>query len=410
VGSVKRTASPRQLTDRYPGIDQRPTGRYRVRVAHAGRRYSRSFTTLAAALAWRAKAMEALESGAEPQALATAPTARMVGRMPTVEHACRALGAGIEAGTVRNRSGGVYKPSVSRKYESMLRLYIVPRIGDVPLPSLGRRDVQSLVDVLAAEVNAETARKALTALRAALRVAQRNGLVEANVCSGVRVPSDEHEEQPARILTPAECVAIVAAAEAMDERLGRSLGGPLFGLAFGSGLRSGELLALEWGERGIDLDRARLRVRRSLDRSRGADGQPVFVAPKSRSSRRDVPLPPQEVARLRRHRMASGRPADGALVFVTAAGEPLNATGVVRYAWRKAVEASGVEEPFPKLHDARHAYATHALRAGLTMHAVARLLGHRDIALIARRYGHALPDELAEAGNMLERFRESWSA
>ncbi len=285
----------------------------------------------------------------------------------------------------------------------------MPRLGDVPLPSLSRRDVQSLVNVLAADTNAETTRKALTALRVALRVARRNGLIEADPCAGVRVPSDEHVEEP-RILTPAECTAIILAAEAMDDRLERSLGGPLFGLAFGSGLRSGELLALEWGVGGVNLDAARVRVRRSLDRKPGPDGRPAFVTPKSRSSRRDVPLPALEVARLRRHRMASGRPPDGALVFATALGDPLNSTGVVRYAWRKAVEASGVSRPFPKLHDARHAYATHALRAGLTMHAVARLLGHRDVALIARRYGHALPDELAEAGNMLERFRESWSA
>ena len=123
-----------------------------------------------------------------------------------------------------------------------------------------------------------------------------------------------------------------------------------------------------------------------------------------------MPLPAQEVARLRRHRMACGRPPDGALVFATVSGDPLKSDGVVRHAWRAAVVASGVSTPFPKLHDARHAYATHALRAGLTMHAVARLLGHRDVALIARRYGHALPDELAEAGTMLERFRDSWSA
>ena len=81
------------------------------------------------------------------------------------------------------------------------------------------------------------------------------------------------------------------------------------------------------------------------------------------------------------------------------------AKGIVRYAWRKAVEVSGVAAPAPTLHDARHAYATHALRAGLTLHAVARLLGHRDVSLVARRYGHALPDELADAGRILDRFR-----
>jgi integrase len=187
--------------------------------------------------------------------------------------------------------------------------------------------------------------------------------------------------------------------------LARSLGGPLFALAFGTGLRSGELLALRWGDDGLDVESGVVRVRRSLDRERGSDGYFEVVLPKSRASRRDVPLPPADLGRLRRHRMAAGRPVDGKLVFATTEGQSLNAKGVVRYAWRKAVEASRIAAPVPTLHDARHAYATHALRAGLTLHAVARLLGHRDVSLVARRYGHALPDELADAGRILDSFR-----
>ena len=267
--------------------------------------------------------------------------------------------------------------------------------------------------MLAADTNAETTGKALTAPRVALRVRAGNGLIEADPCAGVRVPrSDEQVEEELRgSCTPAECTAIILAAEG-DGRPARTSRWAVRSLASRSAAACAPGSCWPWSGAwaAFDLDAARVRVRRSLDRKPGPDGRPAFVTPKSRSSRRDVPLPALEVARLRRHRMASGRPPDGALVFATALGDPLNSTGVVRYAWRKAVEASGVSRPFPKLHDARHAYATHALRAGLTMHAVARLLGHRDVALIARRYGHALPDELAEAGNMLERFRESWSA
>lgn len=390
---------------RYPGIDRLPSSRYRARIHAGDQRFTRTFTTLAAALAWRAKALEALEVGAPLPPASARPLSSRQRRSANVEDACRALGVGILEGTVRTRTGTPYKPSVSRKYESMLRLYVVPRLGDVALAGLSKRDVQVMLDGLAAEEGAETARKALTALRVALRVAERDGFLDFNPCAGVRVPADNREPRPVRILAPTECAAIVAAAEAMDDRLSRSLGGPLFALAFGTGLRSGELLALRWGEEGLDIEQGVVRVRRSVDRERGKDGQFEVLLPKSNASRRDVPLPPTDAPRLRRHRLAQGRPPDGRLVFATPEGHTLAAKGIVRYAWAKAVEGSGVGQPPPTLHDARHAYATHALRAGLTLHAVARLLGHRDVSLVQRRYGHALPDELADAGRMLDRFR-----
>ena len=56
-------------------------------------------------------------------------------------------------------------------------------------------------------------------------------------------------------------------------------------------------------------------------------------------------------------------------------------------------------------HDCRHAYATHMLAAGLGAHAVARLLAHSNAGLVLSRYGHALPDELASAGETLSAWR-----
>ena len=58
-----------------------------------------------------------------------------------------------------------------------------------------------------------------------------------------------------------------------------------------------------------------------------------------------------------------------------------------------------------RLHDLRHAFASHALAGGLSAHAVAALLGHSDAGLVWRRYGHALPDEVARAGEVLSAWR-----
>lgn len=402
------------MTPTDPGIEVRRGARgtvYRARVRYGQREggagISRSFASREAALAWRAQALAAVRDGARmPDPPPRPPPPAAPRRDATVEDAAVALCRGMRGGTVRARNGVPYKPSVVRKYESNLRLHALPYIGGMPVGSLRKRDVQRFVDELAAEASAETARKALTALRVTLHFAERSGLVEGDPCSGVRVPTDPEGERPIRVITPEEGTVILGAAAADDTRLGeRSLAFPLFALALGSGLRSGELLALPWGREGLDLDGGRACVRRSLDRVRDASGSFLFVPPKSRASRREVPLAPADIAILRRHRLASGRPPDGALVF-SDAGRPLNATGLPRHAWRRVVEASGITEPLPRLHDARHAWAVIMLRAGARPEAVTKLGGWGDVGMVTRRYGrHALPDELADAGLALERFR-----
>lgn len=202
--------------------------------------------------------------------------------------------------------------------------------------------------------------------------------------------------------TPEEVDAILAAAAADDERLGRSLALPLLTLAFGTGLRLGELLGLVWGPEGLDLDAESVRVRRSVDRLRDVTGRFPLIAPKSRAALRDVPLAPADAAVLRRHLLASGRPAAGSLVFSDGRGEPLDAAGAVRHVWERVRDGAGIAEPAPRFHDARHAWAVAMPRAGVPPAALARLGGWSDVGMIHRRYGrHALPDELAGAGAAL---------
>lgn len=92
------------------------------------------------------------------------------------------------------------------------------------------------------------------------------------------------------------------------------------------------------------------------------------------------------------------------VVFGGANGEALSPVPAYR-AFRRAAERAEIAAPLPRFHDARHAFATHALGAGLTAHAVAALLGHTDAGLVLRSYGHALPDELASAGDVLSAWR-----
>lgn len=92
-------------------------------------------------------------------------------------------------------------------------------------------------------------------------------------------------------------------------------------------------------------------------------------------------------------------------------GRPLAPHGLPRAAWRRLVHGTGRTpplvglEPRPRFHDLRHFYATHLLAAGVSAHAVSELLGHGDASLVWQRYGHAMPGEVAAAGEALEAWR-----
>lgn len=397
------------MRKRHAGITERPDAsgrpRYLVRVRRGGTTLAATLPTLEAALAWRAQALAATDGRADLPERPRRPAAAVPHAPVTVDDAARRLCRGMVDGTVLSKRRRPYKPSVVRTYEISLRRDVLPRIGALPVQTLRRGDVKRLVQEIAAAQSADHARKALTALRVVLKLAEDYGDLDANPCAGVEVPVSETPERKPRVLTLAETDALVLAAEADDERFRRSFAAPFVTLAVGTGLRIGELLALRWGPDGLDLDAGIVRVRGSLDRHLDASGTYPVVATKS-NRWREVPLPPSDAARLLRHRLATGRRDDGTLVFPDALGRPLAPHGLPRAVWRRVVAAAGIVDPLPRFHDLRHTFASHALAAGSSTHAVAELLGHSDASLVWERYGHALPGEVAAAGQTLDAWRD----
>jgi integrase len=376
---------------RHPGIEERRDRhgriRYRVRVRRAGRMIYETLPSLKAALAWQAQALDAIDgAGPMPEPLTPPPVPPPSPAAMTVLDAARILLAGMDDGALRNKRGEPYKPSAFRAYETSLRLYVLPALASMPVAALTRGDAQRFADGVAATASPDAARKALTALRVVIRVAERyGGELQRDPCHGVTVPTTRMtRRRPAQRLTVADVERIVVAADADDERHGRSLMGPLVRLLAGSGLRLGEALALTWGREGLDLDARLVHVTHSLEQERGRDGRVVVHDVKSAAGARVVPIGADLATALRRHRLATGRRPDGGLVFAGASGEPYRGCGAPRHARLRMMRAAGFAEPTPTFHDLRHAYATLQLARGATLHEVAELLGHADAGLVAR--------------------------
>jgi integrase len=113
---------------------------------------------------------------------------------------------------------------------------------------------------------------------------------------------------------------------------------------------------------------------------------------KSRAGRRTVGLPRELVTLLRQHRRVQARERetaaqlwqDGAWVFTTPTGEPVNPRTDYTE-WKRLLNAAGLRDA--RLHDARHTAATVLLILGVSERAVMGLMGWSDSAM-AKRYQH----------------------
>jgi integrase len=348
-----------------------PTYEAWVFSQHDRKKIRRSFPTLAAARAWRADATVALRRG---ELRAESPV--------TVREAGDEWVTAAEAGLIRARGGERYKPSTLRSYKSALRIWIYPTFGERRLARVRRVDLQDLTEVmLAKDVDASTIRNTLMPLRAIYRRAVKREQVSVNPTVGLELPAVRGTRD--RIATPDEAAALLAAAPERDR--------PIWAAALYAGLRRGELQALRWED--VDLSAGLIRVERAWD-----EKSRVFVDPKSRSSRRVVPIAGQLRGFLLEHGVRTGRRG---LVFGATPESPFTASNV----WRRACTAwdrAGLARI--NFHEARHTYASLMIAARVNAKAIATYMGHASVTTTYDRYGHLMPGNEREATDLLDKY------
>lgn len=233
-------------------------------------------------------------------------------------------------------------------------------------------------------------------LSAAMTTAAIAGFVSANPCKGTRLPRSIVE--PMTVLSHDEYARFLGC---FTERWL-----PMVEVLFSTGMRFGELTALQVGD--VDLDAGTIGISRAWKKG-GTLG-----APKSRRSRRTIAIAPATVTVLRP--LVDGQPGDR-LVFRTIRGHRYTSSQFHTLAWQPALDlANGVrptrargrgnprtpvnglcaplDPPLgkrPRVHDARHTCASWLLAAGIPLHVVSAHLGHENITTTVNTYGHLLP-------------------
>jgi len=287
------------------------------------------------------------------------------------------------------------RPRSLERYVGLIRNYVSPRIGGIPLRRLTPQRIASLYADVSSEGQSPASVRYLHAvLHSALDQAMRWNLIARNPVDAVEQPRKIRREL--HTLSREQTQALLASVAGDDLEA-------LYVLAIATGMRQGELLALRWKD--IDWSGRRLSVRHTLTRLKG---EWSLAEPKTQRSQRAIDLTDPTLATLRSHRVRQAetllaighRVSDEDMVFSDAAGEPLHGRHITSRSFYPILKRAGL--PQVRFHDLRHTAATLMLQLGIHPKVVSEMLGHSTITMTLDTYSHVLPTMQADAVRKLD--------
>ena len=251
---------------------------------------------------------------------------------------------------------------------------------DIELKQLKKPHVKSWCKTLTC--TNKTIKNKLSVLQTALMDAVDDEILDTNPLTDFRYENNEppraDETDP---FTRDEAAAILAALTGQHKNYVQ--------FAFWTGMRTSELVALEWGD--IDMHGNQAHVQRAKTQDAKA-----AEAPKTKAGTRKVKLLPPALAALADQKQYTF--LEGARIFKNPnTGKNLRGDRCIRKFWSWALKRAGVRYRNP--YQTRHTYASWMLSSGESLPWIAGQMGHSSVIQTASAYARFIPDAIPEAGN-----------
>lgn len=283
--------------------------------------------------------------------------------------------------------------TVSR-YTEIANDHLIPSLGEYELQSLSPIILQKYISELLACGNLKTGvglssssvNSIITVIQSSLNVAFNLGFMTERVGDKLKRPKANEKN--------IECFS-VEEQRAIEKAVLSDKRSHMFGvfLCLYSGLRIGELLALEW--RDIDFVNCTLSVTKTCFDGKDANGVfgRITDKPKTLSSCRIVPLPKQIMPLLKSVKKNSKS------FFVIAKGE----SGVLLRTYQRNFAAllKRLNIASRGFHALRHTFATRAIECGMDVKTLSEILGHKNPTVTLNRYAHSLMEHKKDMMNRL---------
>ena len=285
------------------------------------------------------------------------------------------------------------RPSVKvrtyERYRLIIEQHIKDKVGGIELDDLNPLVLQSFITELLQSGNRKTGKglsansvnAVISVIQSSLKMAHLLGLTKEYTADKLKRP--KLKEKSVECFTLAEQKQIEYAIRSCKKD-------KLYGiiLCLYSGLRIGELMALQWSD--IDFVEGVLTVSKSCHD--GKNGL-VIDEPKTTTSRRMIPLPKQLLPILKWLKKRSNSP-----FVVSASG---SAVSVRSYQRSFELLLKKLKISHKGFHSLRHTFATRALECGMDVKTLSEILGHKNPTVTLNRYAHSLMEHKANMMNRL---------
>jgi integrase len=166
-------------------------------------------------------------------------------------------------------------------------------------------------------------------------------------------------------------------------------------LALYTGLRIGELLALEWSD--IDTSQREITVTKTCYYGKSDDGVYARITdtPKTLSSLRIIPIPKRLIPIL-----SLAKKKSPSTQVVSKGTDPISVRAYQAGFTQMLKELKIKHRGF---HSLRHTFATRALECGMDVKALSEILGHRSPTITLNRYAHSMLEHKREMMDRLGR-------
>lgn len=285
------------------------------------------------------------------------------------------------------------KRTYTRYYE-IVHQHINPHLGWYELNDLTSIIIQKFVTYLLSYGNLKTGtglssnsvNSIITVIQGSLAMAYRIGLSAEYIVDKIKRPKITEKQ--------VSCFTLAEQKQIEQAVIGNKKI-KMFGilLCLYSGLRVGEVLALEWTD--IDFVKSELMVNKSCHDGKDKDGKfcRITDTPKTESSRRVIPIPRQLLPHLRIVKKKSSS------IYVVSNGEKIVSVRSYQKIFTSLLKRLGIKHK--GFHSLRHTFATRALECGMDIKTLSEILGHKSPTITLNRYVHSLIEHKKEMMNKL---------